>query len=173
MTRTARTTQVVTVLLVALTMGLEFAHVLELGPRFGYPPQLYVQLTNTLYFWFGTLGAAVYVGSVGAAAALTWLVRHCGRTVASLTGAAAVLQLAALVSWLALIAPVNARLRAVAPGEVPDGFVSLRAQWEYTHTLGFVLFTAAFLLLVVSLVVPVTGRSRGDGPAARVREAIR
>lgn len=104
MTRTARSTQVLTVLLVALTMGLEFAHVLELGPRLGYPPQLYAQLTNTLYFWFGTLGAAVYVGSIGAAAALTWLVRRCGRTVVTLTGAAAVLQLAALVTWLTLIA---------------------------------------------------------------------
>ncbi|MGH3671177.1 MAG: hypothetical protein ACRDSH_11150, partial [Pseudonocardiaceae bacterium] len=120
--------------------------------RFGYPPQLYVQLTNTLYFWFGTLGAAVYVGSIGAAAALTWMVRRCGRTVVALTGTASVLQLVALVTWLTLIALVNARLRAVAPGEVPDGFPSLRAQWEYTHLLGFVLFTMAFLLLVVSLV---------------------
>ncbi len=38
MTRTTRAIQILTVLLVALTMGLEFAHVLELGPRFGYPP---------------------------------------------------------------------------------------------------------------------------------------
>ncbi|MGH3822796.1 MAG: hypothetical protein ACRDRA_08180, partial [Pseudonocardiaceae bacterium] len=74
MTRTTRAIQVLTVLLVGLTMGLEFAHVLELGPRFSYPPELYVALTNTLYFWFGTVGAAVYFLSIPAAVTLTWLV---------------------------------------------------------------------------------------------------
>jgi hypothetical protein len=40
MTRMTRATQVLSLLLVALTMRLEFAHTLELGPKLNYSPEL-------------------------------------------------------------------------------------------------------------------------------------
>lgn len=140
----------VALLLCALTMGLLFAHVLELGPKFGYPPELYVRLNNSLYFWYGTLGALLYLGSIVAAGVLAWLVRR-RRAVRAWTGAAAILQAASLVTYFAVVEPVNQRLRPLPPGTVPDDFAALRAQWEFGHAIEFVLFLVAFVLLVVSV----------------------
>jgi hypothetical protein len=86
-----RVLRAVALQLAALTMGLLFAHVLELGPKFGYPPALYIELNNSLYVWYGPpLGALLYVSSIVAAAVLTWLVRR-RRAVLAWTGAAATL----------------------------------------------------------------------------------
>lgn len=151
-----RVLRAVALLLAALTTGLLFAHLLELGPKFGYPPELYIQLNNSLYFWYGTLGALLYLGSIVAAGVLTWLVRR-RRAARAWTGAAATLQVAALVTYFALVEPVNQRLRALPTGTVPDDFAALRAQWEFGHATEFTLFLVAFVLLVVS-VLRETGR---------------
>lgn len=152
-----------TLLLVALTMGLEFAHVLELGPKLAYPPELYLRLNTSLYYWFGgPLGGLIYVGAIVASGVLCWLVRR-QRAARALTASAATLQLTAFATWLTLVEPVNARFRALAPGEVPADFTALRAQWEYTHALGFVLFACAFVLLAVA------DPGRGRRPLARER----
>ncbi|MGH3836214.1 MAG: hypothetical protein ACRDSF_10995 [Pseudonocardiaceae bacterium] len=146
-----RVLRAVTLLLAALTMGLLFAHVLELGPKFGYPPELYVQLNNSLYAWYGPpLGALLYVGSIVTAGVLTWLVRR-RRAVLAWTGTAAILQAAALVTYFAVVEPVNQRLRPLPPGTVPADFAALRTQWEFGHVTEFVLFLVAFVLLVVSV----------------------
>jgi hypothetical protein len=151
-TRTAavRCWHVAALMLVALTMGLEFAHALELVPKRTYPTELYIHLQNTLYVGFGTVGLLTYVGAIGATAALVWLVRR-RRHLVTLTVSALVLQVIALAGLLTLIVPVNARLRALAPGELPPDFTVLRDQWEYTHAAGFVLFTVAFVLLLTAL----------------------
>lgn len=159
-----RVLRAVALLLTALTMGLLFAHVLELGPKFGYPPELYIRLNNSLYVWFGPpLGALLYVGSVVAVGVLTWLVRCC-RMALAWTGAAAVLQAAALVTYFAVVEPVNQRLRPLLPGIVPEDFATLRAQWEFGHATEFVLFLMAFVFLVVS-VLRETGQCTPVGAA--------
>jgi hypothetical protein len=152
MTRMVRAIQVLSLLLVTLTMAQLYAHVLELGPKLQYPPQLYIRLNNSLYAWFGPpLGAAINVGAVVATAVLAWLVRR-QRRLRLLTGIAVLLQVAQLVIYFARVEPVNVRFRALPPGQVPDDFTALRAQWEYGHGLGFALFAMAFLLMVISLV---------------------
>ncbi|MGH3774789.1 MAG: hypothetical protein ACRDRR_03480 [Pseudonocardiaceae bacterium] len=152
-----RVLRAVTLLLAALTMGLLFAHVLELGPKFGYPPELYVRLNNSLYAWYGPpLGALLYVGSIVAAGVLTWLVRR-RRAALAWTGTAAILQAVALVTYFVVVEPVNQRLRPLPPGAVPADFTALRTQWEFGHATEFVLFLVAFVLLVVS-VLRETGR---------------
>lgn len=147
-----RATQVVSLLLVALTMGTLYAHVLELGPKMQYPPELYLRLNTSLYAWYGPpLGAAIQVGAVVATGALARMVRR-QRSALLLTGAAFALQVAALVNYFARVEPVNVRFRALSPGQVPGDFIALRAQWEYGHALDFALYAVAFLLLVISLV---------------------
>ncbi|MBV8993687.1 MAG: hypothetical protein JO287_08290 [Pseudonocardiales bacterium] len=154
----ARASQLVSVVLVALTMGLLFAHVLELGPKMGYPPELYLRLNNSLYAWFGPpVGAAIQIGALAATGAMAWMVRH-QRSAVPLTGAAFALQLVALANYFARVEPVNVRFRALSPGQVPSDFMALRAQWEYGHALDFGLFAAAFVLLVSALPVPPTLR---------------
>jgi hypothetical protein len=100
--------------------------------------------------WYGPpLGALLYVGSIGAAGVLTWLVRR-RRAVLAWTAAAAILQAAALVIYFAVVEPVNQRLRPLPPGTVPEDFAALRAQWEFGHATELALFLAAFVFLVVS-----------------------
>jgi hypothetical protein len=72
-----KTLRFITLLLVALWMGLEFSHTLELPPKMQYDGRLYVTVQNTLYQYFGAPGpgAIVTVGALGSAIALLLLVR--------------------------------------------------------------------------------------------------
>lgn len=156
MTRMTRATQVLSLLLVALTMGLEFAHTLELGPKLNYPPELYLRLNTSLYAWFGIappVGGAIWLGAMVSTGMLLMLLRQ--RPVRLFTGASLVLQLAAFANYFARVEPVNVRFRALTPGQVPPDFAALRTQWEYGHAVGFALFTVAFLLLLIALVTVV------------------
>jgi hypothetical protein len=158
MTKTTRATYAVSLLLVALTMGSLYAHVLEIGPKLHYPPELYLRLNNSLYAWYGPpLGAAIQIGALAATGILVWLVRRL-RRVRLFTTAALVLQAAALGNYFARVEPVNVHFRALSPGEVPSDFLALRAQWEYGHALDFALFTVAFVLLVSALMVRLSAR---------------
>lgn len=65
----------VALMLTALTMGLAFAHALELRPKLEYEPWLYLKLHRTLYWGFGTIGGAVDVGALLAAIVLAFVVR--------------------------------------------------------------------------------------------------
>ncbi|MGH4006450.1 MAG: hypothetical protein ACRDSO_20375, partial [Pseudonocardiaceae bacterium] len=108
-------------------------------------------LNNSLYAWYGPpFGALLYTGSIVAAGVLTWLVRR-RRAVLAWTGTAAILQAAALVTYFAVVEPVNQRFRPLPPGTVPEDFAALRAQWEFGHATEFLLFLVAFVLLVVSV----------------------
>ncbi|MGH3622121.1 MAG: hypothetical protein ACRDQ5_10075 [Sciscionella sp.] len=134
----------VTLLLVTLTMGLEFAHLLEWQPKAEYPGALYVRLQESLYVWFGTVGAVLYVAAILATVALA-VVRRRDRP--PLVPLAALAEIVALVTFLVFIFPVNQRFPIHSAGTVPPDWTALRDRWEITHAGGFVLFAAAFLLL--------------------------
>lgn len=138
---------IVTLLLVALTMGLEFAHLLEWQPKAEYPGALYVRLQKSLYVWFGTVGAALYVVAILATMALA-VVRRGDRP--PLVPLAALAEVIALVTFLAVIYPVNQRFPVHSAGTVPPDWMALRDRWELTHAGGFVLFAVAFVLLLVA-----------------------
>lgn len=72
-----KTWRLITLILVALFMGLEFAHTLELPAKMQYGGAFYVTIQNSLYRYFGAPGpgAFVTVGAVLSAIALTVLVR--------------------------------------------------------------------------------------------------
>ena len=63
--------RLITLILVALFMGLEFAHTLELPAKMQYDGALYVTIQNSLYQYFGAPGpgAWITVGAVLAAIA--------------------------------------------------------------------------------------------------------
>ena len=69
--------RLLTLTLVALFMGLEFAHALELPAKMQYDGVLYVTIQNSLYQYFGAPnpGAFITVGAVLGAIALTVLGR--------------------------------------------------------------------------------------------------
>lgn len=138
-------------LLTALTVGLEFAHVLEWPRKQHYPGALYVRLQESLYVWFGNLGGIVYVLAVLATVVLAVLVRR-DRGWRWPVAVAAGLQVLALVSFLAVIYPVNQQFPVGGTGAVPSDWAALRERWELGHSLGFVLFAASFVLTALTLV---------------------
>jgi hypothetical protein len=141
----------VAVLLTALTMGLEFAHVLEWPQKQHYPGALYVYLQESLYVWFGNLGGVVYVLAVVTTVTLALLVRR-ERGRRWQVGTAAALLVIALASFLAVVYPVNLRLPVGSAGTVPADWTALRDRWELGHAIGFGLFTTSFVLLVLTAV---------------------
>ena len=137
---------VAALLLTAWTMGLEFAHVLEWQPKSSYPGPLYVRLQESLYVWFGNVGGVIYVLAVVAGVRLAILLRR-ERAVRGRLAAAAALQVIALAVFLTVVYPVNFRFPVGGTGAVPTGWEASRHRWELGHSLGFALFTAAFILL--------------------------
>jgi hypothetical protein len=103
------------------------------------------------------------MGAILASAVLAVAVRKRRRAFRWTVAGAALLGLW-FVSWLALVAPVNAQIASAletAPATAPGLWMSLRLRWEYGHAVGFVLELFGFCALVASVLVdtPVTARN--------------
>jgi hypothetical protein len=89
----------IALLLAALSLTMEFAHVLELPQKMQYDAQLYTAVNSSLYYYFAVVGAVVQLGAIVACAILTYAVLH-RRPAFAWTLAATVLLLSAFVAWL-------------------------------------------------------------------------
>lgn len=140
-----------TMLLVAATAGLEFAHVLEWPQKAHYPAELYSELQESLYVWFGNLGGVLFVLAVlGCLVAAVSARRWTGSARREIRGAAG-LAVLGLIVFLTVVYPVNPQFPVDVPSVVvPPDWQALRIRWEVGHALGFVLFSAAFVLLVLA-----------------------
>ena len=147
--------RLITLILVALFMGLEFAHALELPAKMQYDGALYVTIQNSLYQYFGAPGpgAFITVGAVLCAIALTVLVRK--RRPAfwwALLGMLCLLIAFPLIYFLR-IEPVNVQIEQANASTVPTNWAQLRNQWEYAHATNFVCSLAGFIALLVSVLL--------------------
>lgn len=150
----------ITIMLVALSLGGAFCHVLELPAKMRLDPALYAAVQSTLYQAFGPVGAVLEPGSILAAGVLAFLVRK-RRPAFPLTLAGAGFLSAALAVWFAVVAPVNAealQTSQTAPEALPQMWARLRGQWEFGHAARFVLQFAGLSALVWS----VLGETPGD-----------
>lgn len=140
-----------TLTLSALTLGLSFAHVLEMPAKLAYAPRVYVALQNSLYVSFGPPGVGAFVepGAILATGLLAYLVRHRRAAFWLTVGAASCLLLAFPVVFFLFTDPANAVFQGAA--SVPPDFERYRIQWEYSHAARFVLHLAAFVLLARSV----------------------
>lgn len=138
--------------LTALTLGMAFAHALELGPKLDYEPELYLRLHRTLYWGFGTIGAVIDVGALLAAVALAFVVRGRGPSFRwAVLGAAALL--AAHAAWWIWVNPANTAMKQMPLENPPGEWLALRDQWEYTHLARFFLQLGGFFFQLVSVLV--------------------
>ena len=145
----------ITLLLAALALTMESAHVLELPQKMQYNAQMYAAVNTSLYRWFAIVGGAYQVGSMAAAAGLAFLVRR-HRPAFGWTLAGACCLMLAFVVWLSVVAPVNAEVAetlAAAPASVPEVWMRLRNRWEYGHAAGFVIQVIGFGALLLSVLV--------------------
>lgn len=146
-----RTWRFITLLLAALGLTLGAAHVLELPPKMRYDAEMYTAVTSTLYQLFGSVGAAVQIGSLFAGIVLTFMVRR--RPAFRLTLLGTFGLVLSLSLWAVLVAPVNAewlQIMQAAPESAPAAYLRLRTRWEYGHVVAFVAWLIGFSLLLLA-----------------------
>jgi hypothetical protein len=150
----------VTLVLAALALTMESAHVLELPQKMHYDAPMYAAVNTTLYRYFAIVGGVYQVGSIVAAAVLTFLVRKRRPSFGwTLTGT--ICLLLAFGIWLAVVAPVNSQVAEAlrsAPASVPAVWMRLRNQWEYGHAAGFIVQLVGLCALVLSVLVETPQR---------------
>ena len=147
---TLKLVRYLSLLLVALTLGLTFAHVLEIPGKLRLGGADWLTVQHNLYIAFGVVGAAIEVLGI----VLTWLlvlmVRR-RRPALWWTLAAAVCVSAGLADWFLLVAPMNAALSVWTPETLPADWTRYRDQWETGHAIHAALFALGFSALVVAL----------------------
>ncbi|MGH7503773.1 MAG: DUF1772 domain-containing protein, partial [Longimicrobiales bacterium] len=148
-----------TLLLVALSMGLSFCHLMEMPIRLRWEPVLWITVTNVqgLYWLFGRVGAVIDVAAWVTAVALAFLVRQ--RLPAfwwTVLGAA--LMVVAHAAWWALVAPANAIMAGWSPEGIPLDFIEVRNQWEYTHATIALLKILGLCALLLSVLLETPRR---------------
>ena len=150
-----KTWRFLTLVLAALALTMESAHVLELPQKMQYDAQMYAAVNTTLYRYFAIVGGVYQVGSIVMAAVLTFLVRKRRPSFGwMLTGACCLLL--AFGIWLAVVAPVNSQIAAAfrsAPESIPAVWMRLRSRWEYGHVTGFIVQLVGLCALVLSVLV--------------------
>jgi hypothetical protein len=145
----------ITLILPALALTMESAHVLELPQKMQYDAQMYTAVNATLYRYFAIVGGVYQVGSIVAAAVLAFLVRK-HRPSFGWTLAGALCLLLAFGIWIAVVAPVNSAVAETfrsAPEAVPAVWMRLRNRWEYGHAAGFGVQLVGLCALVLSVLV--------------------
>ena len=130
---------------VVLTLGLSFAHVLEIPGKLQLDGAQWLMVQHHLYVGFGTVGAAIEVLAIALAWVLALRLRR--RPGGRATLAAAVVTSISLIEWALVVAPMNARLNGWTAETLPPEWVSVRNRWEAGHAVQMVLFFVAFLLL--------------------------
>jgi hypothetical protein len=148
----------VTLVLAALGLIMGGAHLLELPVRMYYEPRLYMQVTSTLYRYYGLVGGPIQVIAFFSAAVLVWLVR--ARSAFRSTLVATLCIGLSLLLWFLLVQPVNVAwadaLRS-RPADAVQAYAQLRSRWEYGHLSAFVAWLAGFILLVRGVLQEVSG----------------
>ena len=134
-----------TVLMLALAMGLAWAHLLEMPPKMQLDAQLYTHLDRTLYPYFAYVGGPVEVLAVICTILLCFFVRR-RRPDMILACSAAGFAAAALGVWFWLIAPMNSLMASWIHSGIPSDWTRVRDQWEYGHAARAGLWTVALAL---------------------------
>ncbi len=135
-------------LFVALVLAPAMAHLLELPNKIGLSREEYL-VVQQIYSGWQLLGIVIY-GALLSTLALTIMVRHQPRVFA-LTLAAFLCLLAAHVVFWIFTFPANKE--TLYWTVLPENWMALRAQWEYSHAAGAVLNLIAFVMLVLSELV--------------------
>ena len=129
----------------ALAMGLAWAHLLEMPAKMRLDPELYVLLDRTLYPYFAYVGGIAEVLAVVGCLALCGLSRR-RRQDLVLACLAAACAAAALGVWFAVVAPMNAEMSRWTTATIPADFTKVRDRWENGHAMRAVLWSASLFL---------------------------
>jgi hypothetical protein len=140
----------VSLLLVALTLGLVFCHAMEIPGKLRLSGAEWLVVQHNLYIAFGTAGAAIEVLAILVTWLVVFLVRR-RRPAVWWTLGAALAVTAGLTVWFLLVAPMNAALAGWTAETLPADWTAYRNQWELGHALHALLFALGFGALVAAL----------------------
>ena len=158
-----RVWRLVTIVVAALALTMESAHLLELPQKMRYDAWFYTAVNSTLSRYFAIVGGIYQVGSIVLAAILVVLVRRRSAYFRwALAGALCLL--AAFAVWLAVVEPVNRQVEAAikaAPESVWLLWMQLRDRWEYGHVAGFFAQLLGFIAITASVLVETPGEPKG------------
>lgn len=148
----------IVLVLAALTVGMKFAHLLELFPKLQWDAELYVQVQTSLYQVFGTLGPVIDVGAVLSAFALAYWVHRLPGFKLTVVGAGAMVL--SLVVWLVVVAPASMNINTWAATNIPADWMVWRNQWQFGQVGSFALDVTGFCLLLASVLRETTTSSK-------------
>lgn len=131
---------------VALTLGLAFAHVLEIPGKLRLDGPDWLTVQHNLYIAFGVVGAGVELLAIGLTWALVWRRRNTPDSANVLC--AAVCVTLGLTAWALIVAPVNAILNHWTAETLPQDWWRYRDRWEFGHAIQCALFAGGFILLL-------------------------
>jgi hypothetical protein len=143
----AKKTGFLSLLLAALAMAPELAHLLEMYHKMQLTQESY-RVVQFIYRGWAFLGilplsAAICTGI------LLFLILPKGGTTFRLTIAAFICLILPLIIFFVVIFPVNIATNNWAV--LPQNWIQLRNEWEYAHAANAILATGAFILLLRAL----------------------
>lgn len=156
-------------LCLALALGAALAHLYALPNKMAMDKDAYLAAQQAYRGW--ALLGVVVIGQIVLLAVLAYMVRA-RRRAFGLSFAAFLCTVAAQVLFWLYTYPAN---RATDNWtQLPVEWMRLRAEWEYSHAAGAILTLAAFLFLVVSILIDDAGlaadkRGNGSGHGGRKR----
>lgn len=155
----------VTVLLLALLLGLAFAHVLERPAKMLYDAAFYLSIQKTLYVAWGppNIGGVLEPVAIVATLLLAFFVRKRKPALWLTLGAGFALLLAFPVVFFAFVAPANEVFLAATPTSIPANWMEWRTSWETGHAIRFVLQLVALVLLLLSVFLEATENRATNG----------
>jgi len=135
-------------LFVSLALAPGLAHLFELPNKIQLPRSEYF-LVQQIYRGWSLIGVVV-IAELASIAVLAALV-HERRLAFALTVASGLCVIAGQAIFWWVTFPVNRRTTNWTV--LPDNWMVLRAQWEYSHAAGAVLSLLALILLICSVLV--------------------
>jgi hypothetical protein len=138
-------------LCVALTLGLTWAHVLEVPGKLRLDGPHWLAVQHNLYIAFGPpVGAPIEIAAILLCWVVYFLVRR-RHPAAGLTLTASCCTTLGLVLWFWLVAPMNTVIAGWTPETLSLDWTAVRNQWEAGHAAQCALFGVAFGSLVAAL----------------------
>lgn len=144
---------VLSLTLAALLMGTSFAHVLEMPAKLRYDGPLWMQVQHSLYRVYGSIGGAIEVAAIVAAAILAVVLRDWRPALIAALAGTVCFVIAFLFVWVTVTSRVNARIAKWTPDTLPADWQRWRRRWEISHAVRFVLHLSGFVLLVLATLI--------------------
>jgi hypothetical protein len=153
-----------TLMLASLGMSLGAAHTLELIPKTNYVPELYVDVTSTLYRYYGTIGGPIQVLDALASIILSFLSRRSRGFRLTLGGTFCLI--VSVVLWFVIVQAVNGEWSSVwqtgPRSAVVQSYIKLRERWEYGHVAAFIVWFFGVALLALSIIAVMPQDNRAE-----------